>query len=127
MNRVVPLHYLMKESSDILQGVLGRIPPDSGATTNGRFAVSKRATLSRLGSTVLIPVTIVDVKADAVGLINLAPMRQGEQFNLGVVGRNGSRLTARCLVTGCKKTVSRRFWIEAELLHGVEENESSQP
>jgi hypothetical protein len=112
----------MKLSTSILQAVMGCTPPDSDRTTNGRFAVSKRAMLSRSGSTVLIPVTIVSVTNDSLGLIKLAPMPEGEQFNLSVVGRNGNRLSARCMAIGCNRTVSGRFWIDAELLHVVEES-----
>jgi hypothetical protein len=117
----------MKLSSVILLGIFGRLPPDSNGMTIDGFAVSKRAIMSRLGSSVPIPVTIVKVTAESLGIINLAPMHQGQQFNLHVTGRNGNRLTARCLVIGCTKTVSKRFWVDAEVLHSTEENGYSLP
>jgi hypothetical protein len=52
--------------------------------------------MSRLASTVLIPVTIVKVTADSFGIINLAPIQKNEQFNLRVTGRNRNRHGCVC-------------------------------
>jgi hypothetical protein len=112
----------MKLSSDILIGIFGRLSDDPDGMTSGGSVVSKRAILSRLGSRVLIPVTIVKVTGDSFGIINLAPIHKGEQFDLRVTGRNGNRLVARCLVIACTRTASKRFWIDAEVLDGAEED-----
>jgi hypothetical protein len=117
----------MKLSSVILLGISGRLTHDSDGVTIDSLGVSKRAIMSRLGSTVLIPVTIVSVTAGSFGIINLAAMHQGEQFNLRVSGRSGNRHTVRCLVIGCTKTASKRFRIDAEMLHSMEDNEHALP
>jgi hypothetical protein len=119
----------MKISTNVFAGIIGHLgvgsePYDTRRLAE-RFAVSKRATLSRRGSAVRIPLTIVNLSASGAGFMYLTPVISGSQFTLRVVGRTGDQLVIQCMAVWCKKTGSRRFRIGAEFLRLLDQSEES--
>jgi PilZ domain len=121
----------MRVSADVIEEIIGHrvgsLCEQGNNRRSCRIAVSKRATLTHIGSAIQIPITVVNVSAGGVGFIYSSPLVPGELFTLRITGQDGDGVTVECSVRWHMKTGSGRCRIGAEFIRLIDEETNLQP